>query len=114
MSVQELYDGAFALRCDGRYGEAKAAFEKVLTLEPGHVKSQWQLALILGFEGDFDGSLESLRSLSVAHPGDLDVLNDLGMTAMMLGEQDEACAAFHRILSVNPEHENALRQSKYC
>ena len=114
MSVHEAYDRGFNLRCEGRYGEAKAAFQEALTMEPGHVKSLWQLALIQGFEGDFDGSLDSLKTLSDDHPEEIEVRYDLAMTYMMLGHQDEACAEFHKILAVNPNHENALRQSKYC
>lgn len=114
MSVQEAYDRGFELRCEGKYGEAKLAFQQVISMDPGHLKSLWQLALIQGFEGDFDGSLDALKKLSVENPGDVDVLNDLGMTYMMLGYQDEACDAFRQILAINPDHENALRQSKYC
>ena len=114
MNVQEVYDRGFGLRCEGKYVEAKMAFQQVLALEPGHEKSQWQLALILGFEGDFDGSLEALKQLSALNPHNVDVFNDLAMTYMMLGYQDEACAEFKKILEVDPNHENALRQSKYC
>lgn len=114
MSVQELYDRGFSLRCEGRYGEAKMVFQQVLASDPSHMQSHWQLALIQGFEGDFDGSLEALRQLSAANPRNVDVLNDLAMTYMMLGYQDEACAEFSKILAINPDHENALRQSKYC
>ncbi len=114
MSVQEAYDRGFSLRCEGRYGEAKMAFQQALAQEPGHVKSRWQLALIQCFEGDFDGSLDALKALADQNPGNLDVLNDLGMTYNMLGYQDEACAVFRRILEISPDHENALRQIKYC
>lgn len=114
MSVQEAYDRGFELRCEGRYGEAKMAFLQAISLDPEHLKSKWQLALIQGFEGDFDGSLEALKGLAQLCPNNTEVLNDLGMTYMMLGYQDEACATFQQILTINPDHENALRQSKYC
>ena len=114
MSVQEVYDRGFGLRCEGRYGEAKTAFQQVLVTEPNHLKSLWQLALIQGFEGDFDGSLESLKNLVATHPTETDVMYDLAMTYMMLGFQDEACAEFQKILAINPEHEKALHQAKYC
>ncbi|MBS1724395.1 MAG: tetratricopeptide repeat protein [Armatimonadetes bacterium] len=114
MNVQEAYDRGFALRCEGRYGEAKLAFQQVLQQDPGHIQSRWQMALIQGFEGDFDGSLEALRQLSLQVPTNLDVLNDLAMTYNMLGYPDEACAAFKAILAINPDHENALRQIRYC
>ena len=114
MDVQEAYERGFALRCEGRYGEAKMAFQQALAADPLHVKSLWQLALIQGFEGDFDGSLESLKRIKDKDPTNVDVINDLAMTYMMLGYSDEACAEFHAILALNPDHENAQRQIKFC
>jgi|GEM_PF-4244294 len=80
-------------------------------MDPHHTKAHWQLALIKGFEGDFDGSLADLKRLNQQNPNDLDILNDLGMTYNMLGYPDEACETFARILHINPDHENARRQS---
>lgn len=114
MSAESLYEQGFGLRCNGQYHEARELFERALTVEPGHVPSRWQLALIQGFEGDFDGSLESLRALHAEHPENQDVLNDLGMTYMMLGYSEEACAAFRQLVALNPDHENAARQLAYC
>ncbi len=114
MNSEEHYERGFALRCEGRYGEAKMAFLQALSIDPNHWKSHWQLALIKGFEGDFDGSIEDLQKLSNQYPQNIDILNDLGMTSMMLGYQDEACAAFQKILLINPDHENAQRQAKFC
>lgn len=114
MGVEQLYEQGFALRCEGRYQEAQAAFQQGLAQDPAHTKTRWQLALIQGFLGDFDGSLASLQALAVEHPRDLDVKNDLAMTYMMLGYMDEACQEFRAILAIDPDHENARRQSVYC
>lgn len=114
MSVEAIYSEGFQLRCEGRYREARSAFERVVAVEPSHTGARWQLALIQGFEGDFDGSLEALKSLHEEHPENQDVLNDLGMTYMMLGFTEEACTAFRRLMAINPDHENANRQMVYC
>jgi tetratricopeptide (TPR) repeat protein len=114
MSADVVYSQGFELRCNGQYRQARELFEKALAMEPGHVASRWQLALIHGFEGDFDASLKALQALHEEHPEHQDVLNDLGMTYMMLGHADEACACFRKLVMVNPDHENALRQLPYC
>jgi tetratricopeptide (TPR) repeat protein len=114
MTAEELYSKGFELRCEGRYREAKLYLQGALNAEPNHLKAAWQLALIKGFEGDFDGSLEDLRVLAAANPQTEEIINDLAMTYMMLGYQDEACTEFHRLLALNPNHENALRQVKFC
>ncbi|MBL8065583.1 MAG: hypothetical protein JNM34_06955 [Chthonomonadaceae bacterium] len=114
MEPEEAYNRGFSLRCEGKYGEARMYLQVTLNAIPDHVNARWQMALIKGFEGDFDGSLDDLRLLAEQHPDNIDVLNDLAMTNMMLGNQDEACAEFHKILAINPDHENAQRQVRYC
>ncbi|MBS1717822.1 MAG: tetratricopeptide repeat protein [Armatimonadetes bacterium] len=112
-AVEEAYQKGFELRHEGKYREAKAFFQQALTSDPGHWQSKWQLGLIQGFEGDFDGSLESLGNLASQYPHNTQILYDLAMTQMMLGYNDEACANFQRILELEPGHENAQRQLKF-
>ena len=114
LDLETAYKKGFDLRCEGRYAEAKAEFEKVLSVDPGHVASRHQLALVLNFEGDFDGSLAALSALAIEQPANLTVQYDLAMTEMMLGMYEDACARFRYILSVKPEHEDTKRQIIYC
>ena len=114
MTVEELYAKGFEARCDGRYGEAKLFFLAVLGQVPGHSDAQWQIGLIQGFEGDFDGSYETLLKLSNENPQHNDIRYDLAMTMMMLAMNDEACAEFNRILMSDPGHEKANQQVVYC
>ena len=114
MNIEALYNQAYQLRCNGQYGEAQSLLQRVLQLDPNHVNARHQMALILGFIGEFDESLVQLGKLSVQFPRNLEVKYDLAMTQMMLGMQDEACANFNAILAVDPTHERALQQSVYC
>lgn len=83
-------------------------------MQPGHTDSKWQLGLIQGFEGDFDGSLETLQTIVTANPLHQSARYDLAMTMMMLGMVDEACAEFKELLRQNPNHEKAKQQAVYC
>ena len=56
MDIEATYQRGFESRCHGQYEDAKKEFAKVLASDPTHLKSLHQLALIMGFEGDFDGS----------------------------------------------------------
>lgn len=114
MTPEEQYEIGYAYRCEGNYALAKDAFHKVLAETPGHVKSRWQLALILGFEGDFDGSLAALKELSQQSPNSTDIRYDHAMTLMMLGFMDEACAEFREVVRIDPDHEKAHQQLAYC
>jgi tetratricopeptide (TPR) repeat protein len=114
MDIEHTYQLGYQMRCEGRYGEAKQVFDRVLLSDPTHIDSRHQLALIAGFVGDFDGSLEMLQRLTIEAPKNLNVRYDLAMTQMMLGMSDEACANFKLILSIDPTHEKTLQQVVYC
>lgn len=114
MDLESIYQQGFALRCEGRYPEARTELMKVLSVDPSHLRARHQIGLIQGFEGDFEGSLATLESLAKQHPNDLDVKYDLAMTQMMLGMYEEACGHLREILAVDPTHEKALQQVSYC
>ncbi len=114
MNAQELYEKGFELRCSGAYGEARTILQQVLAMEPNHADARWQIGLIEGFEGDFDGSIATLTRLVEEKPDHLNARYDLAMTMMMLGMDEEACAQFHEVLRQNPTHEKALQQIVYC
>jgi tetratricopeptide (TPR) repeat protein len=114
MGIDELFQQGYQARCNGQYGEAKLYLQRVLQLDPAHVKALHQMGLIQGFEGDFDASLATMSALSNRFPGNLEIMYDLAMTQMMLGMYDESCANLRKILALDPTHENALRQSAYC
>jgi protein O-mannosyl-transferase len=86
----------------------------VLAVQPRHAEARWQLGLIQGFEGDFDGSVATLQQVAAENPGHVKVLYDLGMTQMMLGMIDEACANFQAVLKIDPTHSDAQKQLAYC
>jgi tetratricopeptide (TPR) repeat protein len=113
MDIEAVYQRGFDLRCEGRYSEATVEFEKVLATNPKHCNARWQMGLIQGFQGDFDGSLATLQGLAREFPNDLNVRNDLAMTFMMLGMIDEAGAEFREIVRMDPSHENANKQLAY-
>ena len=112
-TVGEAYNRGFQLRCEGKYREAKLAFGEVLRINPRHLDARWQMGLIQGFEGDFDGSLSTLQNLANENPREAKVLNDLAMTQQMLGYEDEAAENFRRVLAIEPGHENATKQLSY-
>ena len=112
--IEQAYQRGFQLRCNGSYAEARIELQKVLRAEPSHADALHQIGLIQGFEGDFDGSLATLQTLSTKYPANLAVRYDLAMTQMMLGMYEEACANFRSILAVDPIHEKALQQITYC
>ncbi|MHB8635996.1 MAG: tetratricopeptide repeat protein [Fimbriimonadaceae bacterium] len=114
MDIEATYQRGFDYRCHGNYEDAKKEFAKVLAAESTHLQSLHQLALIMGFEGDFDASLARLGDLSAKHPENNDIRYDLAMTQMMLGDYEAACGNLRLILASDPTHEKAGQQIIYC
>jgi TolA-binding protein len=89
----------------------------VLDVEPNHGDALWQIGLIQGFEGDFDGSLATLTRVVNTYPAHHFARYDMAMTMMMLGDYDAACAHFRAIVAADPNHEAASKaknQLIYC
>lgn len=111
--IEAAYQRGFQLRCDGRYREARVEFQRVLASNPRHREARWQLGLIQGFEGDFDGSIATLQEVVNDYPDAIAVRNDLAMSQQMLGYEEEAVANFLEVLRQDPNHENAQKQLEY-
>jgi tetratricopeptide (TPR) repeat protein len=113
LKTDELYQRGYDLRCEGRYAEAREALMGVLREDPTHTDARWQLGLIKGFEGDFEGSLIILEALVDQHPDATEIRYDLAMTQMMLGMFDDARRHFEIVLAKDPTHKQAAAQLTY-
>lgn len=111
--LEALYDEAYKYRCEGKYPEAKAELQKLLTKQPRHMKALWLWGLIQGFEGDFEGSIRTLTKIVDIWPDVPAMRYDLAMSQVMLGMSDEAYLNFQEVLRQNPDHEDARRQLAY-
>ncbi|MFZ4508767.1 MAG: tetratricopeptide repeat protein [Fimbriimonas sp.] len=113
VDVEAIYEQAFQFRSEGRYGLARLEIQKVLAADPRHLKARHLLALILGFEGDFDGSIAALAALATEAPTNVAIRYDLAMSQVMLGMVDEAGANFREVLRLQPDHQDAKKQLAY-
>jgi tetratricopeptide (TPR) repeat protein len=102
-----------AFKIDGRYEEAASEFTQLLSEDPNSSDGHHQLGLVLGFEGDFDKSLEELQHAVLLAPSRIDIRTDLALTYSMLGMYDEAEAEFKEVLSRDPENKRALDSLKF-
>jgi tetratricopeptide (TPR) repeat protein len=93
----------------GLYEAAATAFDGALALAPGD--DEWRRAKVtaLRFDRRFDEALRMLDALLAAQPGDLWLLNELGLLELGRGRFDEAAAAFERALAVDATSPIALR-----
>ena len=93
--------------------EAEAILREILVEEPDNPQARREFALVLGFTGRFEESIEELRRVVETDSGFLEARNDLAMTFAMLGMVDEARSEFETVLEMDPTNAMALRQIVY-
>lgn len=105
-----LLDRASALRRAGRVGEAIAAYEQLLSLNPDLPDSWYNLGLLQRLERRFEDALESYaQALDRGVSGAEEVhLNRAVILSDHLGQPDDAGKELHAALALNPSYVPAL------
>ncbi len=94
---------AFQLVLQRRWAAAERELRKALELDPGFPNARTNLAIVLSGQGRFDEALaEYKRVLPEA-----DAYYNIGLAYRGQKRHREARAAFHRVLSINPNFEAA-------
>jgi predicted O-linked N-acetylglucosamine transferase (SPINDLY family) len=92
-----------ALQCLGRLGEARAAFEGALQLDPHYANAHNNLAAILREVGESGSAREHADKALRAMPESPEPYNALGNAQLNFGEAESAVACFRRAVSLAPD-----------
>ncbi len=88
--IYHLLDIANAGCHKGFVNEARAIYDGVLTLKPGHVPALIGLALSHIVIGEFDQGEEALLDIITKNPEDMEATAMLGLCLFLEGKKDEA------------------------
>ncbi|HEY3175362.1 MAG TPA: tetratricopeptide repeat protein [Candidatus Polarisedimenticolia bacterium] len=99
---------------EGNHSRAREVLERALELAPGLAKAHYFYALTLKSAGRYDEALEHLNRALESFPRDRVVLNQLGRILFLQRRHEEAIAAFHRTLAVDPEDLQAHYNLMLC
>jgi thioredoxin-like negative regulator of GroEL len=77
-------------------------------------RSRYADALAKGFGGDVEGSIRDLEALAKEEPNHLDLVYDLAMLQLTVGNYEDACRNLKYILERDPTHAKAIQQATYC
>ena len=99
---------------EGNHQAARAMLEKALQIDPALPKAHYFYALTLKTVGRYDDAVEHLKITLETFPRDRVVLNQLGRLLFLQRKHDEAIAAFHRTLAVDPEDLQAHYNLMLC
>ncbi len=88
--IYRLLDIANAGCHKGFVSEARAIYDGILTLKPGHVPALIGQALSHIVIGEFDQGEDSLRDILAKNPQDAEATAMLGLCLFLEGKKDEA------------------------
>jgi predicted O-linked N-acetylglucosamine transferase (SPINDLY family) len=101
---EALYNVGDAMLAQGRAREAEARFRRALQFKPTHVMAAYGLGRALWAQGDMPGALPWFQLAHLLMPAELNILNQLASTYMVLGHRAEALQAFSHLLAQAPNN----------
>ena len=90
----------------GRYGEARTAFERLLTTTPGHGQALADQAALLEAMGDLDAADRSYRAALQVNPDNVTWLKAYGLFLEKCERDEEALRFLEHALELNPTDTN--------
>lgn len=101
----------WGLRQKKRYGDARKAFEKALTLDGGKRADTYnELAICLMEEGSLDAAKDSLEKALALESENTKIISNLGYLALKEGKPSEAAAYFQTVLEYDPNDKLAAME----
>jgi len=98
-------DGWYNLGCDLEAEDkarARAAYQRALALEPGHVEALVNLGRLLHEAGDLRGAEAGYKKALEARPGDAVATFNLGVSLEDQGRGHEAADCYRRAIALDP------------
>ncbi len=94
---------ARALIQEGETDRAKPFIERALKIDASLGRTHFFKAMVQKADGDYDGALQSLRTVTEKYPRDRVALNQLGRILFLKREYKQAVEALKATLQVDPE-----------
>ncbi len=98
----------WALRRLGRWQDAKAAFQQVLTLNKDHVDTYNEIAICNRELGEFEEATGNLMKAMAIEPENTKIMSNLAFLAKEQGDYESARKYFNIVLEFDPDDRIAL------
>jgi Tfp pilus assembly protein PilF len=105
---------ARALIQEGETDRAKPFLERALKIDASLGRTHFFKAMVQKADGDYDGALQSLRTVTSKYPRDRVALNQLGRILFLKREYKQAIEALQATLQVDPEDVQAHYTLMLC
>ena len=107
-NVQTLFTEALNLAREGKYDRALDCLDRVLEIDPEHVRARYNKGVCFFKQGRLRESSMVFRELIPDCPGDADIYNNMGNIMSRTGQHDKARVCFEKALQLDPNHAAAL------
>ena len=91
----------------GNTNDAKAQFQRALSVDPNFPKALYNMGILCQFENNLNGSLAWWRSLTKLEPAFVEGHNSMGHVLLELGNPTEALKCFQRTIEANNDDASA-------
>ena len=102
-----MLDEALRRHQAGRESDARALYERVLSIEPANALALHYLGMIHWRDGSLDKAESMVRQSIECSPGVPDFHNNLGLCLNSLWRHDEAIAEYRKALALQPDYVQA-------
>lgn len=102
IEVLPVLAGIVGLR--GANEEARALWERLLEIAPGHAQAHHEIGLIYARTGELDLAIASLQSSCAADPSNPVAANNLAVMLADAGRKNEALEQFNRAHALQPDN----------
>ena len=92
---------------DNQLIEAQKTYEELLQADPDNADYNHRYGVVLCRLGRYEDGIEALRVADSARPNDPKILNDLGFSCMVMGENTQAISVLETALESDPQNERA-------
>jgi len=92
--------------------KAREMAQRILEIDPYHLEAGTYLASILCQEKNYDEAAKIYENLAYAHSDNKDILNDLGVMYLALGDYEKAEESFLKVLNLDPLYDKARENLK--
>ncbi len=100
---QAVLDQAHACRICGDYEGARAHYQELLDANPEAPEVWWGMGLAIMNQGEFDEAIACIEKSTELDPSSQRYVLDLAKHYAMLGMDDEAKAAFERVIELGAD-----------
>ncbi|MEQ9371301.1 MAG: tetratricopeptide repeat protein [Coleofasciculus chthonoplastes F3-SA18-01] len=87
----------------GRYEEALANFDQLISLQPNDYQAWFKRGVVLGELGRYEKALANFDQVISLQPDDYQAWHNRGAALFKLGRPEEALANFDRLISLQPD-----------